>query len=169
MIHFKPFDVADFERLKNWIISEKELIQFAGPIFVFPLTNEQLKKYSSSNMRKPYTITLVETSEVIGHCEFNFENDIPRISRVLIGDEKMRNRGIGTEIIRKMSEEFFSDSTVSKIDLNVFAWNDRAIHCYENLGFRINTTTVFEQEVEGKFWKNHNMVLTREDFVLFQR
>ena len=82
----------------------------------------------------------------------------------MIGDEKMRNRGIGTEIIRKMSEEFFSDSTVSKIDLNVFSWNDRAIHCYQNLGFHINTTTVFEQEVDGKFWENHNMLLTREDF-----
>ena len=164
MIHFQPFNSTDFERLKNWLISEKELIQFAGPLFTFTLTNEQLEKYSSSDKRKIYTICLDETNEVIGHCEFNFENQIPRISRVLIGDEKMRNRGIGTEIIRKMSEEFFSDSTVSKIDLNVFSWNDRAIHCYQNLGFHINTTTVFEQEVDGKFWENHNMLLKREDF-----
>ena len=103
MIHFQPFNSTDFERLKNWLISEKELIQFAGPLFTFPLTNEQLEKYSSSDKRKIYTICLDETNEVIGHCEFNFENQIPRISRVLIGDEKMRNRGIGTEIIRKMS------------------------------------------------------------------
>ena len=169
MIHFQPFNSTDFERLKNWLISEKELIQFAGPLFTFPLTNEQLEKYSSSDKRKIYTICLDETNEVIGHCEFNFENQIPRISRVLIGDEKMRNRGIGTEIIRKMSETFFSDSAVSIIDLNVFAWNDRAIHCYENLGFRINTTTLFDLEVEGKFWENHNMVLTRENFNKNQR
>jgi len=169
MIHFLPFDFVDFERLKSWVVSEKELIQFAGPIFTFPLTDAQLEKYSSSTKRKVYTINLDETKEVIGHCEFNFENEIPRISRVLIGDEKMRNRGIGTEIIQKMSEAFFTDSAVSKIDLNVFAWNDRAIHCYENLGFRINTTTLFELEVDGEFWENHNMVLTREDFTKNQR
>ncbi|MEJ6583530.1 MAG: GNAT family protein [Crocinitomicaceae bacterium] len=169
MIHFQRFETTDFDLLKSWITSEKELIQFAGPIFTFPVTDDQLEKYCASNKREVFKIVLDETSEVIGHCEFNYENELPRISRVLIGDEKARNRGIGTEIIKKMSEAFFSDSAVSKIDLNVFAWNDRAIHCYENLGFRINTTTLFELEVEGKFWENHNMVLTREDFNKNQR
>ena len=169
MIHFQRFETTDFDLLKSWITSEKEWIQFAGPIFTFPVTDDQLEKYCASNKREVFKIVLDETSEVIGHCEFNYENELPRISRVLIGDEKARNRGIGTEIIKKISEAFFSDSAVSKIDLNVFAWNDRAIHCYENLGFRINTTTLFELEVEGKFWENHNMVLTREDFNKNQR
>ena len=169
MIHFQRFEAIDFDRLKSWITSEKELIQFAGPIFTFPLTDDQLEKYCTSNKREVFKIVLDETSEVIGHCEFNYENELPRISRVLIGDEKVRNRGIGTEIVRKMSVELFKNSEISKIDLNVFAWNDRAIHCYEKLGFRINATTVFGQPIEGEMWENHNMVLLRDDFVLNQR
>jgi len=157
MIHFLPFDFVDFERLKSWVVSEKELIQFAGPIFTFPLTDAQLEKYSSSTKRKVYTINLDETKEVIGHCEFNFENEIPRISRVLIGDEKMRNRGIGTEIIQKMSEAFFTDSAVSKIDLNVFAWNDRAIACYKKVGFKVNNKKNSTYQFKNEEWDCFNM------------
>lgn len=164
VIHFQPFTFNDFERLKSWISSEKELIQFAGPIFSHPLTNEQLEKYIASKDRKVCKIILDETAEIIGHCEFNFENGIHRISRVLIGDERFRNRGIGTEVIVKMSREFFNDKAVEAIDLNVFAWNDRAIKCYENIGFKINITTLFERKVDGEIWENHNMILTREDF-----
>ena len=169
MIHFQPFERTDFYRLINWLSSEKELIQFAGPIFSYPLTNDQLENYVDSINRKVCKILLSETNEVIGHCEFNYENEIPRISRVLIGNQNYRSRGIGTEIIRNMSTEFFCDSGVSIIDLNVFAWNDRAIRCYEKLGFRIVKTTVFEKEIDGEFWENHNMQLTRHDFDLIQR
>ena len=88
MIHFQPFNSTDFERLKNWLISEKELIQFAGPLFTFPLTNEQLEKYSSSDKRKIYTICLDETNEVIGHCEFNFEKANFQSNKTIIIYEK---------------------------------------------------------------------------------
>lgn len=169
MINFQPFFFDDFERLRFWIPSEKELIQFAGPLFSYPLTDDQLAKYIASNDRKVYKIVLDDTNEIIGHCEFNFENGIHRISRVLIGDEKYRNRGIGTEIIVKMSKEFFEDPQLEAIDLNVFAWNDRAIKCYENIGFKINTTTIFEREIEGEKWGNHNMILLRKDFEKNQR
>jgi len=164
MIEFQIFSSSDFERLKSWISNEKELIQFAGPLFSYPLTNDQLETYSASKKRRVCKVILDETGEVIGNCEFNYENEFPRISRVLIGDSIHRNKGIGTEIIRKMATDLFSDATILMIDLNVFAWNDRAIHCYEKLGFRINRTSVFEQVVDGQIWENHNMILRREDF-----
>lgn len=169
MIHLQPFSKIDFERLISWVRTEKELIQFAGPIFSFPLTIKQLENYLASELREIFTIILNETGEAIGHCEFNFENDIPRISRVLIGNEQSRNRGVGTAVIRTMSAELFSNPVHTKIDLNVFAWNDRAIHCYEKLGFRIHKTTDFDQPIDGQIWENHNMVLTRENYALFQR
>lgn len=167
MIHFQPFIFSDFEYLKSWIKNEKELIQFAGPLFSYPLTDDQLEKYAKSKDRKVFKIVL--DKKTIGHCEFNHENGIRRISRVLIGNEELRNKGIGTEIIVKMAKEFFKETELSAIDLNVFAWNDRAIKCYENIGFKINRTKVFEREVEGQTWENHNMVLSREDFEKYQR
>ena len=45
MIELKPFTENDFPIFKSWIHSEEELFQFAGPIFTYPLTDEQLTKY----------------------------------------------------------------------------------------------------------------------------
>ena len=48
MIRLKPFTARDFLRLINWMDSERELVQFAGPTFSFPLTEKQLSEYCSN-------------------------------------------------------------------------------------------------------------------------
>ena len=45
MIRLEPFTNNDFLRLINWMCSERELVQFAGPIFSYPLTENQLAEY----------------------------------------------------------------------------------------------------------------------------
>lgn len=45
MIELKPFTEEDFEVIKSWVGNAEELFQFAGPIFSFPLTDIQLRKY----------------------------------------------------------------------------------------------------------------------------
>ncbi len=45
MIILQKFTSSDFELLKSWVKTEEELIQFAGTIFTFPLSDEQLKQY----------------------------------------------------------------------------------------------------------------------------
>jgi len=45
MIKLEPFTSKDFLRLINWMDSERELVQFAGPIFSYPLTENQLTEY----------------------------------------------------------------------------------------------------------------------------
>lgn len=42
MIRLEPFSKNDFSRLMNWIGSKRELVQFAGPIFSYLLTEDQL-------------------------------------------------------------------------------------------------------------------------------
>ena len=47
MIKLVQFENTDFDRLISWVYSEEFMIQFAGPIFTFPLTTEQLELYVS--------------------------------------------------------------------------------------------------------------------------
>ena len=42
----QPFKGHDFERLISWISGSKALRQFAGPVFLFPLTVDQLRLFS---------------------------------------------------------------------------------------------------------------------------
>lgn len=77
MIKLEPFTRTDFNRLISWIDSEEFLIQFAGPIFTFPLTTEQLELYITDKNRFPFKVIKPETGVVIGHSEiYNSENKI---------------------------------------------------------------------------------------------
>ena len=164
MIQLNSFTEKDFALFKSWIRNERELMQFAGPIFTFPLTDEQLYRYISSLDKKPLKVVLSSTGEVIGHCELNFENSINRLSRVLIGDAKHRGKGIGGQIIIAMTDLFFENKKINEVDLNVISWNISAIKCYQKIGFKINQDSSEEVFVNGEKWLVLNMILKRDDY-----
>lgn len=162
MIELKPFTENDFDTFKSWIHSEEELYQFAGPIFSYPVTDQQLRDYIQMTDRKPLKVVLIATNKTIGHCELNFENGKYRLSRILVGDKNLRGQKVGEQIVRKMVDLFFQNEQVNEVDLNVFDWNKRAIKCYEKVGFKINPNKTGEMIVKGKVWTKLNMILKRE-------
>lgn len=162
MIELKDFTESDFETLKSWIKSEKELFQFSGKIFTFPLTNKQLADYIKMTDKRPLKVILTETNQTIGHCELNFENGNPRLSRILIGDKELRGKKIGEQIVSKMTQLLFEDTNVKEVDLKVFGWNKVAIKCYEKVGFRINERS--EMNINGEIWENLKMILNRTEW-----
>ena len=164
MIALLPFDQKDFERFKSWIKSQDELFQFAGPIFTYPLTNDQLLSYINDTRRIAFKVIQSDTNEVIGHCELNFENDLPRLSRILIADSAIRGKGFGKLIVHKMLEELFDKRDFESADLNVFDWNKSAIRCYEHIGFAINPAIVKSQMNNGEAWTALNMVISKDEW-----
>ncbi|MEO6903911.1 MAG: GNAT family protein [Bacteroidia bacterium] len=166
MIELKPFTKYDFEIFKSWILCEEELFQFAGSIFSYPLTDDELKNYIQMTDKKPFKVILNSTNETIGHCELNFENGNNRLSRILIGNKDLRGQKIGEQIVRKMVHLLFLDQSINEVDLNVFDWNSGAIKCYEKVGFKINQANTGEITVNGIVWKRLNMVLKRKAYTI---
>lgn len=162
MIELKPFTENDFETFKSWIHSEEELFQFAGPIFDFPLTDDQLRNYINMKDKKPFKVILRSTNETIGHCELNFENGNNRLSRILIGNREMRGKRIGEQVVRKMVILMFENKEINEVDLNTFQWNKPAIKCYEKVGFKINPDKSEKMIVNGNQWIKVNMTLKRK-------
>lgn len=161
MIKLVPFTENDFTTLKGWINSEEELVQFAGKIFTYPLSDGQLKEYIAMADKKPFKVVLENTNETIGHCELNFENGNHRLSRILIGKKSRRGQRIGEQIVRNMLAIFFQNPAVQEVDLNVFDWNENAIRCYKNVGFKLNPTHTDTITVNGHTWTKLNMVYKR--------
>lgn len=164
MIELCKLEPADFDIFKSWITNKDALIQFAGPIFSFPLTDEQLHQYITDERRIAYKVILLETNTIIGNAELNLERSLPRLSRVLIGDAENRNKGIGKQIIHKMLEKLFIEFNFREADLNVFDWNTSAITCYEHVGFRVNPDIVSKQHNKDAVWTAINMKITKEDW-----
>ena len=141
MIKLEQFDKPDFDRLISWVDSEKFMIQFAGPIFTFPLTTEQLEVYISDKNRFAFKVIELETGKVIGHSEiYNSKNKTAKLCRILVGDKKLRGQGLGEAIVKKLVKFAFNKLSALSIELNVYSWNTSAIKCYEKVGFVVNTS-----------------------------
>jgi RimJ/RimL family protein N-acetyltransferase len=164
MIELQNFLEEDFDRLISWIKNEEEMVQFAGPIFIYPVTHEQLRAYNSQSVKQAFKVILSSTGEIIGHCELNFQNPIPRLSRILIGDKFFRNKGFGKAIVRKMLNRVFMTTDFEHVDLSVFDWNKNAIASYRSVGFTINEGFETQMEVNGKIWTAFNMIISKQDY-----
>lgn len=134
MIELKPFKIDDWEYLQNWIHSEAKLIQFAGPIFSFPIDQKQVENYLSKPNRTVFKID--NENQTIGTAEISSEKEnVAKLARILIGEKSMRGKGIGTELINKLGNYAFDELNKSEIILNVYSWNIGAIKCYEKAGY----------------------------------
>ena len=161
MIKLKPFTQNDFDKLISWITSERELVQFAGPLFSYPLTKSQLNGYLNKVELIPKKIIDIESGEAIGHCELNFLNEYPRLARILIGNEKYRGIGLGTQIVELMIDEIQKVNSTDKIELRVFEWNKNAIKLYEKNGFIIQPKSTFDYKYnDDELWTNLYMLKT---------
>jgi RimJ/RimL family protein N-acetyltransferase len=162
MIELEKFGQKDFSKFKSWIKDEVALLQFAGRIFTFPVTDRQLTDYMNDNKRIPYKVVLKNSKDVIGHCELNFESELPRLSRIFIGDTGFRNKGYGKLIVHEMLKRIFCEYSFNAADLNVFDWNLNAIKCYEAIGFRNNNENETSYLYKNQQWKIKNMIIHKD-------
>ena len=103
MIRLEKFIENDFDNLLSWINSEEELIQFAGTIFSFPLTKEQLYKYVKIPGVNAFKVLYEEENITIGHAEiFNSGENISKLCRIIIGDKNYRGKGVGKQIVKEL-------------------------------------------------------------------
>ncbi len=164
MIQLQDFEENDFNRLITWVKNEEEMIQFAGPLFTYPLTREQLLKYASDSTRQIFKVRLTSTGEIIGHSELNFQNEIPRLSRILIGDSSFRNKGIGKAIVRSLLNRVFTTTDFENVDLSVFDWNHSAIASYESVGFKIRHGLETSMRFKEEIWTAYNMMINKQTY-----
>ncbi len=55
---------------------------------------------------------------------------------IIVGEERERAKGLGTEAIRVILRYAFEDLGLNRVGLSVFEFNEPAIHAYEKLGFK---------------------------------
>lgn len=161
MITLKPFTVADGKLLIEWISSEAELIQFAGPIFSYPIQQSQVENYLSELNRIVFKVE-TESQQTIGMAEISIEgNNVAKLARILIGEKSMRGKGVGAELINELTEYAFNKLKSSRVILNVYSWNIGAIKCYQKVGFSQTAKPVEYVRVGNDEWGLIEMEKTR--------
>jgi RimJ/RimL family protein N-acetyltransferase len=138
-VHFRPFQPQDYPRLVAAIDSPQALVQWAGPLFRFPLDEDQLEAYRASAIGETATCRIYTACDAenrpVGHIELNdMDGYSARLCRVLI-DPPYRGQGFGRAIVRRALHIGFDELGLKRIDLGVYDFNAVAIRCYDLEGF----------------------------------
>lgn len=168
MIRLETFGKESYEELISWICSEEQLMQFAGPAFTFPLTNEQLEISLSDKNRFAFKVVNCETNIVIGYSEIYLTHQSAYLGRITIGDKEQRSKGLGQQIVNLLLDFVFSKLEKTKAELNVFDWNIEAIKCYEKTGFVINPNKKNKRQIKTEVWTAINMTIDKSKWQMLQ-
>ena len=170
-VALEPFGPVDYARLVAWIPDEAQLLQWAGPIFRWPLDGAQLDAYVAPTA-EPNPTRLIWRAitdpggEVVGHVELN---EIDRrhlsttLSRVLVSPGK-RHRGIGRGMIAAALEVAFGALGLHRVELRVFDFNEPAIRCYDALGFRREGLLRDTRRIAREYWSTLVMSLLEDEW-----
>lgn len=157
MITLEPFRESDWHYIQEWIRNDKELIIYGGALeFSFPITKEQVEEYLSGTNRIVFKVR--EDQQIIGMAEISNESkDVVKISRVLIGERKMRGKGLCLKLVEKLIEFITVYFIRRQVVLNVFNENQNAINCYLKAGFKWSETPSVLLRIGDKEYRYREM------------
>ncbi|MFF7590380.1 GNAT family N-acetyltransferase [Kitasatospora purpeofusca] len=84
--------------------------------------------------------------------------------RISLFDRRSFGQGLGTEAIRLILEHAFGTVGVHRIELSVFAFNPRARHVYEKLGFVHEGTRRDALHWDGEWIDGHTMAILADEW-----
>jgi RimJ/RimL family protein N-acetyltransferase len=172
-VKLEHFTATDIDRLIAWIPSAEFLLQWAGPVFHFPLDRAQLMRHVAA-AEKPSPDRLIfkavnpHTRETVGHGELggiDRRNLSASIARVLVGQPHLRGQGLGEQIISELLVVAFQELALHRVSLNVFDFNSAAIRCYDKVGFRREGTLREARRHGDVYWNVCVMSILEHEFI----
>lgn len=172
LIKLEKFKASDVPTLISWIPDKVFLLQWGGPSYTFPLTEDQLQHDIDMMLCEPpkslmFTASIADTNEIVGHIELlgiDLVNMSARIGRVLVGNKNHRNKGIGMEMVKAILAIAFETLNLHRVDLGVFDFNKSAIACYEKAGFKIEGMLRDCRKINDEYWSLINMSILEEEY-----
>lgn len=159
----------DLPRVRE-IINDPEVARFLSRGFVFPYRAEDEEVWyagldANSATQYAYAIESLGDGALIGVCGIMDIHPVHRnaVAGLFLGRPHW-GRGCGTDGLDVLLGLCFEELNLHKVKLQVFDFNERAIRCYERLGFA--REGVFREEVfrHGAYRDQIQMALLREDW-----
>lgn len=140
-IYLRKVDISDAELYSSMLAnSSGELRYFTGTKAAFNKSGTEsfLQEISGDRSRCDFFIVLKEGNEIVGDIALNdidFSNRSCNL-RLAIDNEKDCGKGCGSEAISITLDYGFGMLNLHRIELEVYSFNERAIHVYEKIGFK---------------------------------
>lgn len=155
-VTLRPLEKTDLDRSLQWLtdpLVNKYLSQNFKELTV--RQEEQWFKYiKDSNQDIVFAILETASNTHIGNCALHKIDQKRRSCElgIVIGEKDYWDRGFGTDAVKVIVNFAIGELGLSKVWLNVYTYNQRAIKVYENCGFKLLRVLKRNHLYNGKYW-----------------
>lgn len=128
-----------------------------------PMRPDEIERFFTARVVGIDSLTLAihlrSTERLIGSCAFSqLDGDNgSALYHITIGEKDLWGHGFGTEATRLMLDHGFGSLGLHRVSLAVFAFNERAIRSYRNVGFVVEGRAREAIFRDGRFWDEISM------------
>lgn len=163
----REYRKEDFSHMRKWV-NDYEITQWLSNVFLYPHSEGDTENFINAMMEgkmKGFVIAHKDTEEYIGQLDLikiDWPNRIGTIG-IVIGSKENLGNGYGTEAIKLLQKFSFNKLNLNKLELDVRAFNERGIRCYEKSGFKVEGRIRENYFEDGKYSDTVKMgILKRE-------
>jgi len=136
--YLSPVSLEDAERFTEWVndLEIGQFVLFSSQVFDVDREREALKALMDKDII--FAIVAKDTNKVIGNCGLHNVNALHRhaVFGIFIGEKTYWHQGIGAEATALILDYGFNIMNLNNISLEVVKFNQRAVRCYEKVGFK---------------------------------
>ena len=166
-IYLSPRNAEDVEIFTEWLndFETTDYLGRSGYLVSFEAEKKYLEQ-NADNQNINFVMVTLENDKMIGTVSLEQIDNINRTATlgIFIGDKEYRSRGIGTEAIKLILDYGFHYLNLQNIKLNLMAFNERALRCYQKCGFKEYGRRRKCKFVNGKFYDSIQMDILAEEF-----
>lgn len=169
-IILREYRKEDLPYIRKWV-NNAEITKYLSHIFLYPHTLNASENYlnsilDGSSSMKGFIIANKGTEEYIGQIDLINIDWVNRVGTlgIVIGNVEKLSRGYGTEAIKLIQYFAFNRLNLHKIDLEVRAYNERAIRCYKKCGFKEEGRIRENFFIDGKYTDTLFMGILKSEY-----
>lgn len=174
LVKLRDYGKEDIESAKNFV-NDFEVRQYVEGNIPYPYTlaNEEdwYKKLSPHSDIYNFAIEDQKTGKYIGGCSINevdWKNSKVVVG-IFIGDTDYRSKGYGTDAMNTLVKFIFEQMNINKVKLGVYSFNQRAIRCYEKVGFKKEGILKEELFRNGQYHDIIEMSIFKKDYFTMEK
>lgn len=168
MLTLRPFAPSDYPLLASWFTSLPDVVQWGGSHVPYPITHAALdvmlrEGQSQPPSRRCWMVCRGDTP--VGHAQlaYDWRDGNARLGRVVIAPGE-RGQGLGRPMVTLLIDEAFRTPGIERLELNVYTFNERAIHLYKTLGFTFEGVRRSSTQAGDTRWDTGMMGLLRTEW-----
>jgi RimJ/RimL family protein N-acetyltransferase len=152
--HLRALEHDDLRHFVTWI-NDPEVRRFVTMRYPLSMAEEEAWWQGFLRRKKDFIFAIEAKDGTyignIGLHDVEHENRRAELG-IMIGNKAYWGQGYGTDAIQALLGWAFDYLNLNRISLRVYAYNERAIRCYEKCGFQHEGTMRQARYVDGRYY-----------------